>query len=121
MSEKITKMYFTHEPVYFASEPMQIGKHEWRVLVCEDQFYGPCTFWQWRRLQPRTSWERCVCDGWQEYRDWPTYNFNDGSYSGLPKTLRRLYDANEWAIKVALKRIVPTPEPDLLSEKESAA
>ena len=40
---------------------------------------------------------------WHSSKEWKTYNFNDGSYGGLPKTLRVLYDAHEKTIKGLLE------------------
>jgi hypothetical protein len=60
------------------SEPMMIGKHEWRLRY---EVSGTINY-EWRR-PPAHSWEH--------YRDWPTYDFNNGMTSGLPAGLKRLF------------------------------
>ena len=38
-------------------------------------------------------------DTWRNYREWPRYDFNDGTYGGLPRTLRKLWEANRMEIE----------------------
>lgn len=89
------------------SEPMTIGKHEWRLVqyrdtstdYVTDEASGVGRFvdvrttfvgYEWRRLGERYEY-------WRQARDWPKYDFNDGMYLGLPRTLRKLYEACPWA------------------------
>ena len=46
--------------------------------------------YEWRRLDERF-------EDWRQARDWPKYNFNDGQHRGLPRGLRKLYEACPWA------------------------
>lgn len=84
----------------WASPPVVIGDHEWRTLVYEEPA-GPMDRWlrreegrpdidvvrftgyEWRR--PDSS--NRVDDGWYPERAWPSYDFNDGTYAGCPKSL----------------------------------
>ena len=36
------------EPTVWASKPMKIGKHEWRVLVYQNKLFGRCTHYEFR-------------------------------------------------------------------------
>ena len=89
------------------SDPMRIGKHEWRLVLYRgtsrrykldpDQGRGtwidrPCRFvdYEWRRYEPDP-------EHWRRAQDWPRYDFNDGLYSGLPRTLRKLWESCPWA------------------------
>jgi hypothetical protein len=91
----------TGAAVYFASEPMKVGKHEWRVLVYESEYHGRCTQYEWRIIDP--PWQLgCHGHDWRDHARWPTYDGNKG-YSGLPKTLQKLYVQNMVAIKATLR------------------
>jgi len=46
---------------------------------------------------------------WTNMKNHPNYNMNDGTYSGLPKGLVKLYEEYESQIKCALKGIEPAP------------
>lgn len=61
------------------SEPMTIGKHEWRIRY---DVSGTINY-EWRRPSA-LSWTECC--------DWPTYDFNNGMTLGLPKGLKRLFE-----------------------------
>lgn len=71
-------------PTEFISNPLTIGKHEWRIVVFNHSTYGHCTKYQWRRHGG--TW------GWKDDIDWPTYNHNDGGFAGMPKSLCKLYE-----------------------------
>jgi hypothetical protein len=64
------------------SQPMLIGKHEWRLRIFNHPTYGPCTTFEWRRAGS---------DGWNPQRQWPSYDINH-TYLGVPRGLDRLYD-----------------------------
>lgn len=69
-------------PVHFVSEPVTIGRHEWRVVVYGNPHFGICQTYEFRRDQT---------DRWQNEKRWPGYDIND-TYSGLPRSLRLLHD-----------------------------
>lgn len=46
--------------------------------------------YEWRRIDERFEY-------WRQARAWPRYDFNDGQYRGLPRTLRKLDAACPWA------------------------
>ena len=98
--------YWMHDVIRI-SKPVTIGKHAWRLVQYRDttsryvidETTGlsrlaetPAVFvdYEWRRFDER--WEH-----WRQARDWPKYDFNDGQYRGLPRSLRKLYDACPWA------------------------
>ena len=98
--------YWMHDVIRI-SEPLSIGKHAWRLVqyrgsesrytVDETTGIGrhvemPAIFvdYEWRRLDERF-------EDWRQARDWPKYDFNDGQHRGLPRSLRKLYDACPWA------------------------
>ena len=98
--------YWMHDVIRI-SEPLTIGKHAWRLVqyrgsesrytVDETTGIGrlvemPAIFvdYEWRRLDERF-------EDWRQARDWPKYDFNDGQHRGLPRSLRKLYDACPWA------------------------
>ena len=79
---------------HYESNPVKIGKHEWRVIVFTHPCYGRCTEYQFRRTNT---------DYWHEDKRWPGYNGNDGTYAGCPKTLaQKVYYPNKPAIDAAL-------------------
>ena len=103
------------------SEPRTIGKHAWRLVKyhCTENRYvtdevsgvgryieapAICVDYEWRRLDERFEY-------WQQARDWPKYDFNDGQYRGLPRTLHKLYDACPWA---------HPPHPEALAEQPAS-
>ena len=98
--------YWMHDIVQI-SEPLTIGKHVWRLVqyrglenryvIDEATRIGqvvemPAIFvdYEWRRLDERF-------EDWRQARDWPKYDLNDGQHRGLPRSLRKLYDACPWA------------------------
>ena len=98
--------YWMHDVIRI-SEPRAIGKHAWRLVqyrgvenryvIDEATRIGgfvemPAIFvdYEWRRLDERF-------EDWRQARDWPKYDFNDGQHRGLPRSLRKLYDACPWA------------------------
>lgn len=83
----------TTNKTHFISEPMKIGRHEWRIGV--GTFSMPyskdrrCTFYEWRKLHSQE---------WNSARSWPRYDIND-TYNGMPKTLKRLYDRENVSVR----------------------
>lgn len=81
------------ESVVRRSEPMRIGKHEWRLAQYRDRSYGLFVGCEWRPLQTASNTRPCH---WRRARDWPRYNPHDEDYSGLPRTLRKLWKRCSW-------------------------
>ena len=77
----------------FESTPMKIGKHEWRVVVMPSRYSGNCTEYQFRRIGS---------EYWKSQYDWPGYNINDGTWGGLPHSLRKLHDRHKAELKAWL-------------------
>jgi hypothetical protein len=76
------------------------------------------TQYEWRRM-PQDAYEQAVLDTrWQSYRQWPTYDFNDGTWGGLPHSLRKMYERNRAVVEALLTRQpVPDPaQPELLRD-----
>ena len=105
-TKPLTTAYWMHDVIRI-SEPLTIGKHAWRLVqyrglenryvIDEATRIGqvvemPAIFvdYEWRRLDERF-------EDWRQARDWPKYDFNDGQHRGLPRSLRKLYDACPWA------------------------
>lgn len=91
----------------WASPPMRIGAHEWRVCVVEDfSLYTMkterMTACEWRRATTG-AWT----DGWSHARTWPSYDMNDGAYSGLPRTLTKLWNMHKDHIRALLEGRAP--------------
>ncbi|SEF11599.1 hypothetical protein SAMN02787142_7731 [Burkholderia sp. WP9] len=76
--------------IYHVSSPMKIGLHEWRLNIRDFNIGGQihvCTEYEWRGCN----------DPWRSAKNWPTYDHND-TYNGLPRSLRKLYEANHAAV-----------------------
>ena len=86
---------------YFTSNPMKIGKHEWRVLVTDLYLGGRCTRYEWRTPSYTLGGYTHPASVWCSDQDWPTYDTND-TYHGLPRSLDRLYRTNEAEIRAHL-------------------
>ena len=87
-------MISTAAQIHYATNPVKIGKHQWRLVVFSNSVHGRCTAHQFRQSET---------DAWRDYHEWPSYNFNDGCFAGLPRSL-----ANKWLnlmgeIKAALR------------------
>lgn len=81
------------------SQPIKIGKHEWRMVV------RPSTVTPGALSSAHEF--RALADGgrWRDYREWPSYNFNDGTYAGLPRSLlTRLWPLCEAKVRELCKR-----------------
>ena len=87
------------------SEPMTIGKHQWRLTLYRSEHHErPLIGYEWRRADGSPIRRKCPAgvyhlDGstWMRDEDWPSYNHNDGQYAGLPRTLRTLWEQCPWA------------------------
>ena len=100
---------FWMEGVIRISEPMRIGKHEWRLVLyrgtslhyvgAEGDEAAPqgrwverpcrCVGYEWRRTSDPERWRRET--------EWPRYDLNDGQFLGLPRRLRALWERCPWA------------------------
>ena len=67
---------------HFTSAPMRIGKTDWRISVVDSYTYGRVTLYEWF-----DEWR------WRADTNHPRFDSND-TYNGLPKGLRRLFNAN---------------------------
>lgn len=76
------------EPVY-ASPPMRIGKTDWRLLIRPGFGGGLANAYQWRD----------AAGGWRCQREHPRYNPHDGTYAGLPRGLRNLWQREAPALR----------------------
>lgn len=96
--------------IHYASPVVLIGAHEWRVLVISSDDMSsdaPCRV-------SHSQWRRSGEADWNSYRDWPSYDFNDGVFGGLPRTLStKLYDRFRRDIDAALLGVAPEPRPQL--------
>ena len=81
---------------YFETAPFLIGKHEWCLIVKDFFLGGKCTSYQWRRVGGEL---------WKPSTVWLRFDPND-TYDGLPKSLEKLYYANEQKILKALGKPV---------------
>lgn len=79
------------------SEPMTIGKHEWRMRF----EIGGTTAYEWRRLGTAA---------WQGQRQWPSYDLNNGLTSGLPASLKKLWERERVRVAAHKNRTPLTSE-----------
>ena len=99
--------------VLWTSEPLAIGKHEWRIVAAHfphleamdralgrDQPNGRATFYEWRPLAYRGSPR-----DWRDEREWPTYG-GDRSDCGTPRTLRKLWERERATIRALLRPVL---------------
>src|SRR5689334_8485785 len=101
------------ETILYATPPMRIGKHEWRMTVQPSRYgRGNVTEYQWRPADASARPEEYRVP-WKGEEDWPRYNSHDGMYAGLPRTLKKLYGQHEAEIKAALKGTTPPADPQL--------
>ena len=105
MMESRSAFSFAGNRIIRQSEPMRIGKHEWRLtLYRSDHHDRPLIGYEWRRADRSPIRRKCPggvyhLDGstWMRDQDWPSYNHNDGEYAGMPRTLRKLWEQCPWA------------------------
>lgn len=96
----------------FESIVKKIGNHEWRFVVYDEtgdlfdgKRYGGGRFtdYEWRVPTHLASSQP---NEWQNKKKWPRYNFNDGTYAGLPRSLATLYKRHSHLIKNYFKAAV---------------
>lgn len=89
--------------VYFETDPVKVGSHQWRIVVHEShKGYGPVTEHQFRQPDAYNQ-------SWCTEKAWPSW---DGNLSncGLPESLvSRLYEPFKDLIKKALEGVVVQP------------
>ena len=86
------------------SQPIRIGKHEWRLTLYRNNSDRPLIGYEWRpadgspirRSSPAGDYFLHHTT-WMRDEDWPRYDHNDGQYAGLPHTLRKLWETCAWA------------------------
>lgn len=66
--------------ILFESNPIKIGKHQWRMKIYTHSIYGNCTDYEWK--DPYGIW--------RSMKQWPRYDLND-TYNGCPKSLSKLF------------------------------
>lgn len=99
--------------VLWTSEPLVIGKHEWRIVVGDflhlvaidraigrHNTNGRATFYEWRPLAYRGN-----SRDWRDEREWPTYD-GDRSDCGIPRTLRKLWERERTTIRALLQPVL---------------
>ena len=93
------------------SEPMKIGKHEWRLTtywaesleyVGENEPHRddslPAGFRRAERRFTGFEWRSAGAGGpWYRDTEWPRYDSNNGETAGLPRTLKKLWARCPWA------------------------
>ena len=101
--------------VLFKSEPMLIGKTYWIALVYKD-----LKFDHESELKMHKQYNTPIDNGiynsfcfykegngfrshWSDMKNHPKYDFTDGTYAGLPRTLVKLDENNKTEIKNALQ------------------
>ena len=85
------------------SEPMRIGKHEWRLVAywrhgIDFGDDGPVEVE--RRLvgyEWRPAGDTAFDPDWRRDTEWPRYNPDNGATAGLPASLRKLWGRCPWA------------------------
>jgi hypothetical protein len=87
----------------YESPPMKIGKHQWRIVITPQGY----TQYEFKRPPIKLGGFMVTDDTWRNYREWPEYDINDGTYGGMPRTLRKLWEAN----RLEIERILYGKEP----------
>ena len=95
----------------YESQPITIGKHQWRVIVRPHYLGGNCLEYQWRPL-PFPGLPEHMPEHWRHEEAWPQFNGND-TYCGLPRSLRKLYDREKAELDRHLHGIEPQPSAQL--------
>ena len=116
------------------SEPMTIGRHDWRLTAywAQSQEYvgeqeaqedgtGAAGYRTVERRFTGFEWRRAGDGGpWCRDTEWPRYDADNGETAGLPRTLRRLWARCPWAHGRGLVR-KPTGKGGLQPGPEAAA
>lgn len=93
------------EPVFFVSEPMKIGKHDWRISVFRVARLGQrCTLYEYREAKYLfRNLGGAIPEGtWKNGDQFPGYR--ERQEDAWPKRLEVLYRRNEQAVNEALGR-----------------
>ena len=89
--------------ISWASPPMRIGKHYWRVVVIPSAG-NFCNQYQWIGVHDTF---------WHVDTEWLTFDGNE-SNGGMPAGIKKLYYKNLAEINVAMRGESPPPEQTLL-------
>lgn len=81
--------------VLYETPVYKIGKHEWKLLVHNNSYYGNVTQFFWRRFSTIQNFY------FNPDTEWPKWNGND-TYCGLPLSLNKIYLKHKEEIKKAL-------------------
>ena len=106
MTDDKSAFGFASNRIVRHSDPVTIGRHEWRLTLYESAHYGLLTGYEWRRADGAGFHRKGRTyrgDTWYRDEDWPSYNHNDGQTGGMPKRLYDLWMANRWAHRVNWK------------------
>ena len=87
----------TRDNIVFTSEPMRIGKTDWRFIIRYNETYKDHTPYYTTGFQWYEPACHCLDAEWRSERAWPRYDINDGMHGGLPKTLKKLWEREEKA------------------------
>lgn len=99
--------HLTHKLIY-KSDAVKIGKTQWRVIVYEkqDRVYAcgklhpaAVRYTEYQYFDASLNYRG---DQWADSTQHPRFNHNDGTYAGLPKSLCKIFYANQNAIQAAL-------------------
>jgi len=98
------------ETLIYETPVYKIGKSEWKLIVFErdDALLHPAPdVWTiGKKRFTRYLWRRDESQ-WRKETEHPNYDYNDGTWAGLPHGLRKIYEKHEAEIKQALE-IQPT-------------
>jgi len=87
----------------YTTPALKVGKYKWRIIVFE--MSDALVNWQTGERGPERYTRYQYLDGvWRSETSHPHYDSNDGMWGGLPKRLKKIYDAHEPEIRIALNR-----------------
>jgi hypothetical protein len=81
------------DEVLWQSEPMLIGKTSWIIVLYKNPDHKK--LFTGYHFHDENYNRYCPCDEWKSEKNHPRYNYHDGTYAGLPKTLVKLYEKYE--------------------------
>lgn len=95
------------EFVAYASEPFVIGRHEWQIVVVPNRLHPhhSVTDAEQPKFVTDYYWRHIGTDFWKNKDQWPSYNHNDGTHAGCPKSLVTLYNQEQKALAEFIPRI----------------
>jgi hypothetical protein len=102
------RLPFSKDVLLFKSQHKTIGHTNWRVIVYErpEVFHynsgNPQTY-----AERYTGYQFWTGTEWKRETEHPRYDYNDGTYAGLPKGLRTLFYENQVVIEYHLHNEYP--------------